>query len=92
MPLSLQGARTDCKMPQRRGAREKGTETSHRVLAADTGGEGTLELVDQEAGWLVGPHDTVFSNGISTEGHLQGQWALRSTGLKVSSLDHWELS
>ena len=47
-PLSLQGARTDCKMPQGCGAREKGAEALHRVLTADAGGEGPL------VGWLSG--------------------------------------
>lgn len=40
--LSLQGARTDRKMPQGCGAREEGAEAPYRVLAADAGGEGPL--------------------------------------------------
>lgn len=52
-------------MPQGCGTGEKGAETPHRVLAADAGGEGaTGGLVDQEAGELVGSHDTVFSYGV----------------------------
>lgn len=60
-PLFLQGAGTDCKMPQGCGAREEGAKAPYRVLAADTGGEGPLVgQLALEAGWLVGPHDTVF--------------------------------
>lgn len=53
-PLSLQGARTDCKMPQGCGAREEGAEAPYRVLAADAGGEGPLVswLAWRQPGWL----------------------------------------
>lgn len=46
-PLSLQGARANCKVPQGCGAREEGAEAPHGVLAADAGGEGAL------VGWLT---------------------------------------
>lgn len=68
--LSLQGAGTDCKMPQGCGTREKGAATPHGVLAADTGGEEPL------VGWLTGRQadylchmilffPTVFPRGLS---------------------------
>lgn len=52
-PLSPQGARTDCKMPQGCGAREKGAEAPYGVLAADAGGEGPLTgwRTWRQAGW-----------------------------------------